>query len=177
MFSSCLVDFRFKKCDENLPLDIDGSLAWCQMIVESVHLTPFTSQSFHHHHPKLIKICFWNVKTTSTHVKVQDCLSFMGFKKKVFCSSQVMQIRCKSAVCQCHGYQSLTLMDFFFLGHICNSVYILQDWISILNQVSAKNKKKTSRAELWSDQLLFDWRVFGIGGNRKPLPLWKSCPK
>lgn len=73
---------------------------------------------------------------------------------QVFCLLQVMQIRCKSAVCQCHRYQRLTLME--LLGHVCNSVQITRLNNNFETGFCQKKNKKASGAELCSDQLLLD---------------------
>lgn len=96
-----------------------GSLAWCLFSLGCTFDTLEADKK---------KICFLKKRklceTTFACVKVQECLAFMA-SIKVFCSSWVMQISCESAVRQCPGYRSLTLMD--FLGHICNSVCISRD--------------------------------------------------
>lgn len=64
-----------------------------------------------------------------------------------------MQIRCKSAVCQCHRHQSLTLMDFFFRSHLQLCVYFTRLNINSKSLFCQKTRRRP--AELSSGPINF----------------------
>lgn len=94
-----------------------------------------------------------------------------------FCSWQVMQIRCKSAVCQCRTRVSESDTDgVFFRSHLQLCTY---DTIKYQLQIGFQPKAKRTQAELSCGSIYY-CLTGQFGGNwrkQKALPLWTSCPQ